>query len=50
MLLAYSKMWLYDELLASTLPDDPWVATALVALFPGGAARARTRRTCRAIR
>ena len=34
MLLAYSKMWLYDELLASTLPDDPWIATALERYFP----------------
>ena len=33
-LLAYSKIWLYDELLASPLPDDPWVATALVRYFP----------------
>jgi glutamate dehydrogenase len=33
-LLAYSKMWLYDEVLASTLPDDPWVATALHRYFP----------------
>ncbi len=33
-LLAYSKIWLYDELLASTLPDDPWVATALARYFP----------------
>jgi glutamate dehydrogenase len=33
-LLAYSKMWLFDELLASTLPDDPWVATALERYFP----------------
>ena len=33
-LLAYSKMWLYDELLASDLPDDPWVATALARYFP----------------
>jgi glutamate dehydrogenase len=33
-LLAYSKIWLYDELLASTLPDDPWVATALERYFP----------------
>ncbi len=32
--LAYAKMWLYDELLASDLPDDPWVATALVRYFP----------------
>jgi glutamate dehydrogenase len=33
-LLAYAKIWLYDELLASTLPDDPWVATALERYFP----------------
>ncbi|WP_284615295.1 NAD-glutamate dehydrogenase [Aquabacterium humicola] len=33
-LLAYSKMWLYDELVASPLPDDPWVATALERYFP----------------
>ncbi len=33
-LFAYSKIWLYDELLASTLPDDPWVGTALVRYFP----------------
>ncbi|MDX2032713.1 MAG: NAD-glutamate dehydrogenase, partial [Blastocatellia bacterium] len=33
-LLAYSKIWLFDELLASKLPDDPWVATALGRYFP----------------
>jgi glutamate dehydrogenase len=33
-LLAYAKIWLYDELLASILPDDPWVATTLVRYFP----------------
>ena len=33
-LLAYSKIWLYDELVASALPDDPWVATALGRYFP----------------
>ncbi|MCG6951265.1 MAG: NAD-glutamate dehydrogenase [Betaproteobacteria bacterium] len=33
-LLAYSKLWLYDELLASPLPDDPWIATALARYFP----------------
>jgi glutamate dehydrogenase len=33
-LLAYAKIWLYDELVASILPDDPWVATALVRYFP----------------
>ncbi|MBL8542153.1 MAG: NAD-glutamate dehydrogenase, partial [Betaproteobacteria bacterium] len=33
-LLAYSKIWLYDELIASTVPDDPWCATALARYFP----------------
>src|SRR5690606_36663037 len=33
-LLAYAKMWLYDEVLATALPDDPWVATALARYFP----------------
>jgi len=32
--LAYCKIWLYDELLASILPDDPWIATALARYFP----------------
>jgi glutamate dehydrogenase len=34
-LLAYSKLWLYDEMLGSPLPDDPWVATAVERYFPG---------------
>ena len=33
-LLAYSKMYLFDALLASDLPEDPWVATALARYFP----------------
>ncbi|HEY3178122.1 MAG TPA: NAD-glutamate dehydrogenase, partial [Casimicrobiaceae bacterium] len=33
-LLAYCKIWLYDELLASRLPDDPWIETALSRYFP----------------
>ena len=33
-LFAYSKIWLYDELVLSKLPDDHWVATALVRYFP----------------
>ena len=33
-LLAYSKMWLFDELLASDLPEDAWVATAIARYFP----------------
>jgi glutamate dehydrogenase len=32
--LAYSKIWLYEELLASGLPDDRWVGTALSRYFP----------------
>ena len=33
-LLAYSKMWLSDELVASDLPEDPWIASALYRYFP----------------
>jgi glutamate dehydrogenase len=33
-LLAYSKMWLNDELMASDLPEDPWVAKAVERYFP----------------
>jgi glutamate dehydrogenase len=33
-LLAYSKLWLFDELLASDLPEDPFVAAALHRYFP----------------
>jgi len=33
-LLAYSKMWLFEALLDSDLPEDPWVATALQRYFP----------------
>jgi len=33
-LLAYCKMWMFDELLASDLPEDPWVGTALARYFP----------------
>jgi glutamate dehydrogenase len=33
-LLAYSKIMLYDGLLASKVPDDPYVSTALVRYFP----------------
>ncbi|MDH5536305.1 MAG: NAD-glutamate dehydrogenase, partial [Betaproteobacteria bacterium] len=33
-LLAYSKIWLHEQLLASSLPDDPWVGTALERYFP----------------
>ncbi|CAG9172644.1 NAD-specific glutamate dehydrogenase [Cupriavidus laharis] len=33
-LLAYSKMWLYDELLASDVPEDALVAGLLVDYFP----------------
>ncbi len=33
-LLAYSKIWLYDELLASPLPDGAWVVQTLIRYFP----------------
>jgi glutamate dehydrogenase len=33
-LLAYSKITLYDELLASSVPSDPYIATALARYFP----------------
>ena len=33
-LLAYSKITLYDELLVSNVPDDPYISTALVRYFP----------------
>ena len=34
MLLSYSKIMLYDELLASEVPSDPYISTALVRYFP----------------
>lgn len=33
-LLAYSKIALYDEMLASDVPDDPFISTALERYFP----------------
>ncbi|WP_426566046.1 NAD-glutamate dehydrogenase [Angustibacter sp. McL0619] len=33
-LVAYAKITLADELLASSLPDDPWFASTLTAYFP----------------
>ncbi|WP_321782106.1 NAD-glutamate dehydrogenase [Paraburkholderia sp. J94] len=33
-LLAYSKMWLYDALLDSEVPEDPLVAALLIDYFP----------------
>jgi glutamate dehydrogenase len=33
-LLAYAKIALNDELVASDVPDDPWIATALERYFP----------------
>ncbi|MFN2468386.1 MAG: NAD-glutamate dehydrogenase [Gaiellaceae bacterium] len=34
-LLAYTKIFLYDELLASDLPEDPYLAAELEHYFPG---------------
>ncbi|MBI2311412.1 MAG: NAD-glutamate dehydrogenase [Betaproteobacteria bacterium] len=33
-LLAYSKIWLYDDLLASDVPEDAYLSTALERYFP----------------
>jgi glutamate dehydrogenase len=33
-LLAYCKIWLTDEFLGSSLPEDPWIGTALGRYFP----------------
>ncbi|MCC7413556.1 MAG: NAD-glutamate dehydrogenase [Gammaproteobacteria bacterium] len=33
-LLAYSKIWLYSELVESDVPEEPYVATALTRYFP----------------
>lgn len=33
-LLAYGKMWVYDEMLASNLPDDPYFLAELKKYFP----------------
>ncbi|MES2783999.1 MAG: NAD-glutamate dehydrogenase [Pseudomonadota bacterium] len=33
-LLAYSKMWLSDELIDSDVPEDAWIGTALERYFP----------------
>jgi glutamate dehydrogenase len=33
-LMAYSKIWIYDELLASELPEDPFLSTELDTYFP----------------
>ncbi len=33
-LMCYSKIWLYDELLQSDLPDDPFLAADLIRYFP----------------
>jgi glutamate dehydrogenase len=33
-LLAYCKMWLFDEILASDLPEDGWIGRALERYFP----------------
>ncbi len=34
MLLSYSKIWLYDRLIGSDVPEDPWLGTELVRYFP----------------
>ena len=39
MLVAYAKLALKKDILASDLPDDPYFAATLAALLPAGAAR-----------
>ena len=34
-LLAYTKIWVYDQLLASEVPEDPFLAAELASYFPG---------------
>ncbi|MBM5811323.1 MAG: NAD-glutamate dehydrogenase [Gammaproteobacteria bacterium] len=34
MLLSYSKIWLYEQLISSDVPEDPWLGTELVRYFP----------------
>ena len=48
-LLAYCKMWLFDEIVASDLPEDPWLGTALARYFPAKL-RESSRATSRATR
>jgi glutamate dehydrogenase len=33
-LLAYAKIWLFDQIIDSGIADDPWIATALDRYFP----------------
>ncbi|MGZ5274416.1 MAG: NAD-glutamate dehydrogenase [Caldimonas sp.] len=33
-LFAYCKMWLFDEIMHSELPEDAWIGTALARYFP----------------
>jgi glutamate dehydrogenase len=33
-LFAYCKMWLFDEIMHSNLPEDAWIGTALARYFP----------------
>ena len=33
-MLSYAKIWLYDQIMASNLPDDPYLFDDLVAYFP----------------
>ena len=50
MLLAYAKMALYDELLASDLPDDPYLLRRSGQVFPAPAAQALRRARSRSHR
>ena len=49
MLLSYSKIVLYQQLLDSDVPEDPYLSKELRALLPGAVAANTTPSTCSAI-
>ncbi len=49
-LLAYSKMWLYDALLESDMPEDPLVSRHADRLFSEAVAARASANRCSAIR
>ncbi len=46
-LLSYSKITLYQQLLASDVPEDSWLSDEAVELFSGSAAQAVCPSSCR---
>src|SRR3712207_9453502 len=45
-LLAYTKNWVYDELLASDLPDDAFLSAELARYFPSAVRQRYADRLC----